>query len=123
MKHLWLDLIKDGEEFRLHVEICNIQSFAYRHTPHTHSPDLTSLRGVMGNIPGTNYREPTGGDWGAFCGLTFDCCVNGRIKIFKLLPEEKNKKKEKTETGYIYRTCYCFLHLFVCAYFKTSTFF
>lgn len=43
MKHLWLDQIKDEDEF----SIGNIQSFACRHLllPHTHSPDLTSFKG------------------------------------------------------------------------------
>lgn len=41
----------------------------------------------MGNVLGTNYREPTGGDCAGFCGLTFDCWVNSRMKASDLLPE------------------------------------
>lgn len=66
--------------------------------------------GVMGNIHGTNYREPTGRDCAAFGGLTFDCWVNSRMKIFNPLPESNQIYKEETdprkqlEGGYVHHT-------------------
>lgn len=57
--------------------------------------DLTwTQSGVMGNMLGSNYREPTGGDWPAFGDLTFVCWVNGRIKTFSLPPEERPHIKQ-----------------------------
>ena len=68
----------------------------------------------MGNVLGTNYREPTGWDWAAFCGLTFDCWVNARMKTFNLLPEKHpNIKRANPQPrkqlvhGYVYHTFYC----------------
>lgn len=52
----------------------------------------------MGNVLKTNYREPTGRDWAAFWGLTFDCWVTGRMKTFNLLPEEPPNIKQESRT-------------------------
>lgn len=72
--------------------------FAYRHpssAPHPFTC-LDLVPGVMGNVLGTNYREPTGGDWAAFCGLTFDLCLNGRMETFNVQP---NIKEGDTDPG------------------------
>lgn len=68
----------------LHIVIC-------RHHTDIHLT-WAHVGGSWESCLGDNYREPTGGDWAAFCGLTFDCWVNGWMKIFNLLPEKRPKK-------------------------------
>lgn len=101
----WMSIISKA----FHIAIC------CHHT----GIDLTwAHSGVMGNALGTNYREPTGGDWATFCGLTFDCWVNSRMKTFNLLHEKQpNIKREllwiPRKYRYVYRsnTFYCFVQL------------
>lgn len=52
----------------------------------------------MGNVPATNYREPTVGDCAAFWGLTFDFRVNSPVKTFNRLPEKEPNIKRGTRS-------------------------
>lgn len=47
----------------------------------------------------TNYKEPTGRDWAAFSGLTFDCSVNGRMKTFKSCLRKRQICSRKLTSG------------------------